>query len=150
MPDSMIAIISSVVATGRRMKGREGLMASWRVRHGASRERRAPPWRCAPPAAAAGADVGEDVMGEDGAAAADGGSGAAADADDGAGAGAGADAVAGGESRTTTLAPLRSLSAPSITTRSPGDRPERTATRSPLLGRRSIGFTVTVLSALMR
>ncbi len=51
-------------------------------------------------------------------------------------------------SRTLTVAPSRSLSAPSTTTRSPALNPERTSTRSPLVTPRSILRTETVLSAL--
>src|SRR5215470_20294428 len=110
MPDSMIAIISNVVATGRMMKGRDGLMdALLRDRSGAgavgchwARRDRRPPFE-----ESAGAVVAFPG---------------------GAGVGA-ASRVSGPAARPsalrgTTLAPLRSLSAPSTTTRSPGERPD--------------------------
>src|SRR5215467_16214923 len=124
MPESMIAIISSVVATGRMMKGRDGLMEALldalvsdhsRVGaigyHGARRDRRLP--FCE----SAGAVVAFPVVALPGVAFP--GVAVAGDALRSAGPAARLSA-----SRGTTLAPLRSLSAPSTTTRSPGERPD--------------------------
>src|SRR5262252_8641377 len=119
-------------------------MGSWC--HGVSRERRAPRWRGSPPGAAAGGVAPGSGVADGGAA--DAGA-PAAGADAGAG-DIGAAAAAGPDWRTVTLAPLRSLSAPSTTTRSPGDRPALTATRSPLLTPSVTGLTATVLSELTR
>ena len=125
MPDSMIATISSVVATGRRMNGRDGLIVSAR-----------PVW--ARPASGRLASARRP--------------GAVAVLPPPALSPSGAAVAAAGPSppasaRTMTLAPSRSLSAPSITTRSPGCRPESTSTRSPSVTPSLTGRTVTVLSS---
>ena len=102
-PTSMIATISSVVATGRRMNGRDGFIAvcavaartPLRCRRGCVGRRRRAPSGAAAGAASARRRVARARL---------------------------------------TLAPSRSWSAPSTTTRSPGASPERTATRSPSVG----------------
>src|ERR1700730_15810259 len=115
MPDSMIAIISNAGATGRRMKGRDGLMdalLSGRSRaceigcHWARRD-------CRPPfGEPAGAVVAFPGVAFPGVVAA------------GAALRSARPGALPSVLRGTTLAPLRSLSAPSTTTRSAGLSPD--------------------------